>query len=448
MLTKGAQETFFEKAEMIAKVTDAILTNRPGTDPAMIQRWILSRGPSGMWLFAVLSEQEMAKPEPYEDAVHHLSSALRGTPVFWSNHTGFRIAFLLTKRPQLPGQVVFPGWRKGILQLGVGANGKAAEIPWTEMGHMLIAGITRFGKSNTLMLIAMQAEAEGWMLALCDKSRTTFGMLKNSPQLIAPVASTPDQYVMMLGKVAQIIEERAKLFEKASWMPATLEAYNARATEKLPSVLVVMDEYNSAVSLLGGTSGAFAQQAAQIIWNAGKYGVWMVLAGQDWTKEIVGPVREQMMWRLCLKVENPSISRMVIGRTGAESINVIGRAMTNRLGQIQIYRMEPQQPANPDGLSDDERKIAEFVSLNYDGRLTIDALEDYGMSNRKARAVRVDWENRGLAKQDPMSDNALCLTFSLQLPLPGTDPLSGADQTGLITGQSGLITKNGGLITV
>ena len=425
MLTKGMQDTFFEKAELVAKVADAVLTSRPGTDPAMIQRWVLSRGKSGMWLFAVLDDQQISKPEPYESAVHHLSSALRGMPVFFGNHTGFRIAFLLTKRPQLPGQVNYPGWKKGMLQLGVNGRGEAVEIPWKEMGHVMIAGITRFGKSNVLVLIAMQAEAEGWQLALCDPSRTSFGMFKSSSQLIAPVAATPDQCTMMLGKVAQIIEQRSKLFDQAAWMPDTLDSYNAKASEKLAPVLVVMDEYNGMVSRLGGVTGAFAQQAAQIVWDAGKYGVWVVLAGQDWSKEIVGPVREQMMTRICLRVANASISRMIIGRAGAENMELPGRVMSNRWGAMQMYFVEKQQ-AQPqpgaDGLTEEERKLAEFIITKYDGRMTLTALEDYGMAQRQARAVRVDWQERQLAQIDPSRDNALCLTVQVQLPLPVDAP--------------------------
>ena len=433
------KESYLEKAELVARVVDAVLQARAGTDPAMITRWVLARGESGVWLFAVLDDRQLAKPEPYEDAVHHLSSSLRGMPVFFGNHTGFRLSFLLTKRPQLPKMVTYPGWKKGVLQLGVNGQGKAIEIPWNEIGHMLIAGMTRFGKSTVLRLITIQAQAEGWLLALSDPSRTTFSMFKGSGNLVAPIASTPDQCSLMLGKVAEIIEQRSKLFDQAAWMPDTLAEYNAKVPDdqKLPPVLVVVDEYNGTVSRLGGASGAFAKQAAQIVWDAGKYGVWMVLAGQDWSKDVVGAVREQMMTRICLKVANPAISRMIVGRPGAELLDHPGKALTNRWGTLQMLYVEKQASKNPSGLTDEEQKLAAFLQQKYKGRMTIAALQDFGMTERLARRTRVDCNQRGRAVVRPEQDNALCIT------VPTTQRAGASGLDGSDTQKAGLDAQAG-----
>lgn len=435
-------DRYLEKAELVARVVDAVLASRAGTDPGMIERWVLTRTTSGsVWLFAVLNDRQLPKFEPYQQAAHHLSSSLRGMPVLVGNHTGLRYAFLLSQKPQLPKSVDFPGWKRGMMQLGVDMRGRAVEIGYGDISHTLVAGITQFGKSNLLRLMALQAREEGWKLALADPDGRTFTKFEHDGALMFPVGKTLDGCVAVIGQVQELIELRSRLYGQADNSPDGLDEYNEWASSSqsplLQPVLVVLDEFNGTVLGTGGVRGSFAQAATQVAWRAAKFGIRLVLAGQDFGKDIVGPVREQMTTRICLRVANERVSDVVLGKAGAEKLSLPGRALTNRWGAIQTYFVPKAMmtPTDTNGLTTDEQKVAAFVMSKYQGRMTMGALQDFGMTERTARRVRADWQGRGLAKITPEQDNALCLTVKMpvQAGLDGLD----AVWTGL-DGQAGL----------
>jgi hypothetical protein len=407
------------KAENVVRIVETVLQSRTGTDPNMIERWVLERADNGnVWLFAVLDDQRLGKFEPYEKAAHHLSSSLRGMPVIIGNHTGLRYGFLLTPRPALPDVVQYAQWKKGVMQLGMGMRGKPIEIGYGDLSHTIVAGMTRFGKSNLLRLMALQAKQEGWQLALGDPDGgRTFGKFANDPALICPIGKTLDATVAVVGRVQELMQERARLFDALSSMPDDLAEYNETAETQLAPVLVMLDEFNGTVMATGGVNGSFAQATTIIAWQAAKFGIRLVLAGQDFSKDIVGPVREQMMTRICLRVENATVSSVVLGRAGAEALAVPGRAMTNRWGTIQTYFVDKSQIGKDAiGLTSEERTIAEYIISKHNGRMTQKALEDFGITQRRAREVRADWMKRGLAEIKPDRDNALCLTAIFDAP--------------------------------
>jgi len=441
-------DRYVERAELVVRVVDAVLSSRTGTDPAMIERWVLTRTDAGsVWLFAVLNDQMLPKFEPYVAAAHHLSSSLRGMPVLVGNHTGLRLAFLLSTKPQLPKAVDFPGWKQGVMQLGVDMRGQAVEIGYGEISHTLVAGITQFGKSNFLRLMALQARADGWQLALADPDGRTFTKFENDGALVFPVGKTLDGCTQVIGRVQELINERARLYDAAGNSPDGLDEYNSAAEKPLAPVLAVLDEFNGTVMGTGGVRGAFAQAATQVAWRAAKFGIRLVLAGQDFGKDIVGPVREQMTTRICLRVANDRISDVVLGKSGAERLTLPGRAMTNRWGTIQTYFVPKAMLTRTDGngLTAEERKVAEFLFSKHNGRMTMPALQDYGMGERTARRMRADWNGRGLAVIKPDQDNALCLTIKMDVQTgldgldavgTGRDALAGLDGNGVVLAEA------------
>ena len=90
------------------------------------------------------------------------------------NSNGFRYAILLSNPPTLPEHADFPGWRQGLVQLGVTPNGAQVATGWSDIGHVLVGGMTGSGKSNFLRLLVQQAIAEGHALALAYPDGRTF----------------------------------------------------------------------------------------------------------------------------------------------------------------------------------------------------------------------------------------------------------------------------------
>lgn len=405
-------EKYQPQAESVIRVVPAILANR-GLDPAAIRDYILTQSPAGLaWLLAVIDDKRIERLESYAapQVLHQLSTALRGRPVIISNSTGLRYGVLLSARPSLPAHVDYPGWRAGLVQVGVNSYGQPVTTSWAALGHVLVAGQSGAGKSQFLRLLAAQALAEGYSLALCDPDGRTFPALAGSPALLAPIGATFEGCALVIDAVWAEIARRRALLEAAPGNLPDIEAYNAQGVgDPVARLLVIFDEFNGAIMATGGPRGSLAQEMTRLAWQARKFGVTLILGGQDFTRETAGPVSDQMTTRVCFGVARPSTSRVVLGRPGAERIRQPGRALSVPWGLVQIYLVELQAPPDSDGLSLAEHELIQVLAAEHDGKLTESALTALGYSQGKARALRRDWLARGLAVIDPGQGNAAIL---------------------------------------
>jgi DNA segregation ATPase FtsK/SpoIIIE-like protein len=424
---------YIPQATHSARILLDVLARRPDTDPRHIAAWRLTEDAGQVWLFAILDDRKLPNLRAYTspDLCHHLSTALRGRPVVTSNHTGLRLAVLLTQKPQLPHDLPYPGWRKGQVQIGTCATGTEIVTDWEGLGHVLCAGMTGSGKSNFLRLIVAQAIPEGHRLLLGDLRGRTFGLLEGHPALLAPLAESPDDCAGIVQVALAEMNRRAELYRQVRGAPETLVEYNAVARGPLPRLLLVLNEYNSLVMEAGGPKGDVARAVTLLTTQGRGYGITVILAGQKFQREIVGSAQDQCRTRLCFAVQKPSTSRVVLDRTGAERLKAPGRALTDPWGLVQVYSLPKELlPASPGhGLTPDEERIAAWVSEHANGRLTIKALTEMGLSEREARRLRDDWQARGLAIKRPEQDNALCLAVLPSEPPWASEPVQTA-QTG------------------
>ncbi len=186
-------QRFLGAAETAARIIPNVLSER-GLQPSITRFLLVETMHGSAWLFAVLDPLQSGRLEAYQspEVLHHLSTALRGRPVVVSNASGFRYAVLLSEKPALPTMVDFPGWRSGLLQVGIGLANRPIVEGWEEIGHILAGGMTGSGKSNFLRLLVIQALQEGFQLALADPDGRTFPQLAGHPSLITPLGQTPE----------------------------------------------------------------------------------------------------------------------------------------------------------------------------------------------------------------------------------------------------------------
>lgn len=416
-MTRRVSSRYVPAAEMVAEIILEVLKSLRGTDPSLIERWVLTETDEGeALLFAVVNDLRVQSYQPWVTALHALSTSLQGRDVFISNTTGFRYAVLLSDRPALPIVIPFPGVRAGIAQIGVRSNGRHFAAPWLTLGHVLVAGQTQYGKSNFLRVLALQARADGFKFLLADVDGRTFSMMKNDLSLALPIARTKEGFTQIIEAALAEMHRRVDLFDHASWNPDNLGEYNAQADEKLEPMFVMLDEYSSMVSGMGGPRGAFAGKVNELVWRGLKFGIQVTLSGQDFSKEIVGAAREQMRTRLCFRVATPDISEIVIGRRGAENIRHEGRAMMES-GVLQTYFVDKElfgAPAEGPRVSEAEKvRIMQLID-RFDGRADLEGIQEVcGMNERAARRIRDDWGRRGLIEKRASANNAW---FFVQTP--------------------------------
>lgn len=417
-MNEAIPKQYLAMSRAVAGRVPAVLAGR-GLEPAFAD-WVVTRYHERVWLFGVLDVPRLQRLEQYvaPATLHHLSTALRGLPVYVSNSSGLRYGFLLSRPPRLPRRADFPGARRGYALLGVEATGQSIAVRWSELGHLLVAGMTGFGKSTFLRLLVYQAIGEGFRLLLADLDLATFPMLESCAALLAPIAATPAAVEAIVGRALGECDRRAALFAQVGGFPENLDEHNEQAVkagrEPLPRLLVVLDEFNATVTALGGPRGSFAGEVAQLAWRGRKFGVHLVFAAQDMAKEVVGRVRDQVAAAVCFRVRSPETARAV-GCAGAQNLTIPGRAISDRWGPLQAYYLDKSAlvggaPRLP--LSEQEEGVLR-QALERDGRMSIPLLCEWGMTERQARRLLEEWEQRGWVRKDPQRDNARYVTDDL-----------------------------------
>lgn len=379
----------------------------------------------GLVLFlAVLDVSQLRRLEAYiaPELLHHLSTDLRGLPVFLSNSSGLRYVIPLSPQPHMPKVVNFPGNESGQVLIGFNYAGELVHLPWTKLGHLLVAGKTGSGKSVFLRMIAFQAIAEGAQLILIDLDGASFPMLANHPCLMVPIATNAQSAQEAIELALGECNHRTARYRQMNGFPENLEEYNVLAVqeglEPLPRMLVILDEFSALVTSFGGPKSVFANQVAELGWRGRKFGIHLIFAAQDFTKQVVGRVRDQVNEVVCFRVRNPEAARAV-GCPDAVRIpeSRPGLACTDRWGPVQTFYLEKQrftQVGSQTLLSDHEQYLATRALSEADGKMSIPILVSWGIPERRARTLVESWELRGWLHQDPARQNARYITAKFQ----------------------------------
>lgn len=366
---------------------------------------------NGRWLVIMLDAARIERIEQYTSAI--LESQMRmilGGKLFFiiESSVGVFYLALLSEFIQSTDLAVRETIVPGVFQLGVDYRGNEVSIAWNEIGHTLVAGMTGSGKSVFLRNLVTQAIADELRLFLIDADEMTFSALNRHPLLGADIGN--------LSTATSVLEEVMKEIAARQTMMKmnypTVEGYwslPAPARTDFPPVLLAIDEANGLISALGGVSGNFSDLLKQIAWRGRKFGIVLVVAGQTFEKAVVGQMRDQLVTRVCFRVADANVSRIVLGKSGAEKIKTPGRAITNRWGIVQTYYVDKfDYQGSP--VNDDERRLIETLVVQFDGKMTYDNLSAIGFSRGDARKIRDDFQLRNLAEVDKADKNSLVLT--------------------------------------
>jgi len=376
-------------------------------------------------LVSELDTARLDRMERYgsEDLLHHISTNLQGMKVYLSNTTGLRYVFPLSKPRGLPKRIDFPAdAERGKLSLGVNYTGKRVAAGWGDLGHILVAGMTGAGKSMLLRLIVYQAIRDGMGLLLADIDQATFPMLAGHPALQAPLAKNTAQAFDLIRQALAECDRRAAMFQGMPGYPEDLEEYNRLAVknikEPLPRLLLVLDEFSATLAALGGGKGDAGQLLAGIGFRGRKFGLSIVFAAHEFTKDQVGLLRDQVRTVVMLRVAGKEMAKR-LGCESAERIspNRPGLAVSNRWGPLQTYFLDKERlvnerlsVANLDHLDEDSAAVL-ANAIEQDGRVTLVNLMQWGgLGQRQAREMQEQLAVRGWIRKDPQQNNAYCIT--------------------------------------
>jgi hypothetical protein len=187
--------------------------------------------------------------------------------------------------------------------------------------------------------------------------------------------------------------------------------------EPLPRLLIVLDEFSALMTAMGGPKSTFANQVTELGWRGRKFGIHLVFAAQDFTKQVIGRVRDQVNEVVCFRVRSPEAARAV-GCPDAVHIpeSRPGLAYTDRWGLVQTFYLDKSLfvPVSVQtGINPQAVLLAQRAILEAGGKMSIPLLVSWGLPERGARSLVESWELRGWLHQDSARQNARYITSKL-----------------------------------
>ncbi|MCL4121612.1 UNVERIFIED_CONTAM: hypothetical protein GTU68_011939 [Idotea baltica] len=215
------------------------------------------------------------------------------------------------------------------LALGKDIGGRAEIADLAKMPHLLIAGTTGSGKSvaiNTMILsLLYKLSPEECRMIMIDPKMLELSVYDGIPHLLSPVVTDPKKAVVALKWVVGEMEERYRKMSKMG--VRNINGYNGRveealAKEKLPFIVVIVDEMADLMMVAGKEIEACIQRLAQM---ARASGIHLVMATQRPSVDVItGTIKANFPTRISFQVTSKIDSRTILGEMGAEQLLGMG----------------------------------------------------------------------------------------------------------------------------
>jgi len=257
------------------------------------------------------------------------------------------------------------------LALGKDIGGDPVIANLAKMPHLLIAGTTGSGKSvaiNTMILsLLYKLTPEECRLIMIDPKMLELSVYDGIPHLLSPVVTDPKKAVVALKWTVGEMEERYRKMSKMG--VRNIEGYNSRvadalgkgemfsrtvqtgfdeetgdpvfeteefAPEKMPYIVVIVDEMADLMMVAGKEIEACIQRLAQM---ARASGIHLIMATQRPSVDVItGTIKANFPTRISFQVTSKIDSRTILGEQGAEQLLGMGD-MLYMAGGAKITRV-------------------------------------------------------------------------------------------------------------
>ncbi|MDC0602085.1 DNA translocase FtsK [Aliiglaciecola sp.] len=300
--------------------------------------------------------------------------------------------------------------------LGADISGQPVIVDLAKMPHLLVAGTTGSGKSvgvNVMILsLLYKSSPEDVRMIMIDPKMLELSVYEGIPHLLSEVVTDMKEAANALRWCVGEMERRYRLMSALG--VRNLKGYNAKIKkaievgepikdplwkfeesmettapdlEKLPAIVVVVDEFADMMMIVGKKVEELIARIAQ---KARAAGIHLVLATQRPSVDVItGLIKANIPTRIAFQVSSKIDSRTILDQQGAESL----------LGMGDMLYLPP-------GTGVPTRVHGAFVD------------------DHEVHAVVGDWKKRG---EPDYIDEILNGESSAEVLLPGEQP-EGADQ--------------------
>lgn len=196
--------------------------------------------------------------------------------------------------------------------------------------HTLIAGESGSGKSvtmhNIIASLLLKNSPNTMQMLLIDPKRVEFKFFyKNNPCLFCPVATDPEEALERLEQAANEMMERYEIMEnegKRFWDGK--------------KIYIIIDEIADLVATGGKRLETVIEKIARLGRGAG---VHLICATQHPTAHVLSrQITTNLDTRICLRVNDASASRLVLGASGGEKLRGKGDAIIRYYGETRRFQ--------------------------------------------------------------------------------------------------------------
>ncbi|MCH1960799.1 MULTISPECIES: DNA translocase FtsK [Romboutsia] len=248
------------------------------------------------------------------------------------------------------------------MALGKDIAGKTVIADIGKMPHMLIAGSTGSGKSvcvNTLISsILYKAKPDEVKLLLIDPKVVELANYNGIPHLLIPVVTDPKKAANALNWAVTEMNRRYKLFAGAQVKDIT--SYNQKAEEKLPKIVIIIDELADLMMVSSNDVEDYICRLAQMARAAGMH---LIVATQRPSVDVItGVIKANIPSRIAFAVSSQTDSRTILDMGGAEKL--LGK------GDMLFYPLGAAKPVRLQGafISEGEsERVIDFVKSQVSG---------------------------------------------------------------------------------
>lgn len=247
---------------------------------------------------------------------------------------------------------------KGLtIALGKDIGGEPQYADLSKMPHLLIAGTTGSGKSvgiNTMILsLLYRLPPDQCKMIMVDPKMLELSVYEGIPHLLSPVVTDPHKAVVALKWTVKEMEERYRMMSKLG--VRNIHGFNERVAEaesngeelsrkihsgydaetgepvyeeenldyeKMPFIVVVIDEVADLMMVAGKDIEAMVQRLAQMARAAG---IHLIMATQRPSVDVItGTIKANFPTRISFQVTSKIDSRTILGEQGAEQLLGMG----------------------------------------------------------------------------------------------------------------------------
>ncbi len=226
------------------------------------------------------------------------------------------------------------------LILGKDISGNVVVSDLAAMPHLLIAGATGSGKSvcvNSLIVsLLFQKDPEEIRFLLIDPKMVELKGYNGIPHLLTEVVTDPRDVAKAFKWLLYEMENRyVKLDENYA---RNIAGYNQKAKERMPYIVVIIDEFASLVTI---SQKEVEDAVVRLAAMSRAVGIHLIMATQRPSVDIItGLIKANFPYRIAFQVASKIDSRTILDVSGAEKLLGRGDMLFAPAGSMNIQRIQ------------------------------------------------------------------------------------------------------------